>query len=339
METTLKKAVGFCLLLCLLVSCGKNKEENKVESINVKVQRIDSVASATTSTYVGVIKEKSNTPMSFQMGGTITKVFVKNGDFVRKGQVLMMVDSVNINNLYRTAKAKYEQAKDGYERAAKVYEQGGLPEIEFISIKTKLQEAENLYSSSLKENENTTLYASCDGVISECNVEEGQNVIPNQTVCSILNINELFVDFAVPENDIVKGQKGDPIQVSINALDGTYTGRVTEKDYSANAISHTYPIKAQLHNKQNLMPGMLCKVQLTKNDIMGFVIPSHCIQTGVDGLTIWVLEDGLANKRSIHTGAYSNGGILVTDGLSKGDLVVVEGIQKLYKGAQVTVIE
>ena len=154
-----------------------------------------------------------------------------------------------------------------------------------------------------------------------------------------MNINELFVDFAVPENDIVKVQKGDPIQVSINALDGTYTGRVTEKDYSANVVSHTYPIKAQLHNKQDIMPGMLCKVHLTKNSLKGFVVPSHCVQTTTDGLTLWVIEDGVANKRIVKTGAYSNGGVLVTEGLQKDDLVVVEGNQKLYKGAQVTVIE
>ncbi|MBQ2441333.1 MAG: hypothetical protein II502_03985, partial [Paludibacteraceae bacterium] len=83
----------------------------------------------------------------------------------------------------------------------------------------------------------------------------------------------------------------------------------------------------------------LCKVQLTKNNLNGFVVPSHCVQTTTDGLTLWVIEDGVANKRIVKTGAYSNGGILVTDGLSKGDLVVVEGNQKLYKGAQVTVIE
>lgn len=334
-------------LVCLMVGtlcCGcstiLHKENYKVAPVNVKVQVIDTNSYISTHTYVGVVKETKKVPMSFNLGGTIEALYVQNGMYVKKGQRLVRIDSVNRGNVYRSAKAQYDQALDGFERAKKVYDQGGLPEVQFVDIKTKLSEAKSLFSTAQKELKNTVLYAPCDGVISDCDIEVGQNVVLSETVLNVLDIHEMYVNFAVPEQDISKVKVGDPLRVDVTAVGSSYSAKVVEKDYSANVISHTYRLKGLLKGvPSDVMPGMLCKVQFTNTAHRGFIIPGHCVQTTTDGLNTWVIEDGRAMKRTIVSGAYSNEGIFITDGLHKGDTVVIEGDQKLYKGAVVNVID
>ncbi|MDY2943035.1 MAG: hypothetical protein SOT07_04985, partial [Paludibacteraceae bacterium] len=112
--------------------------------------------------------------------------------------------------------------------------------------------------------------------------------------------------------------------------------RVVEKGMKANALSHAYPVRAEVLRREGLLPGMVSKVCMTGQQSEGLLIPAACVQVTPEGKSVWVVqEDSTAVRRMVQIGQYVPDGVLVIDGLQTGDRVVTDGFQKLYKGAKV----
>ncbi len=112
--------------------------------------------------------------------------------------------------------------------------------------------------------------------------------------------------------------------------------RVVEKGMKANALSHAYPVRAEVLRREGLLPGMVSKVRMTGQQSEGLLIPAACVQVTPEGKSVWVArEDSTVERRLIQIGQYVPDGVLVIDGLQTGDRVVTDGFQKLYKGAKI----
>lgn len=103
----------------------------------------------------------------------------------------------------------------------------------------------------------------------------------------------------------------------------------------ANALSHTYEVRAQLDRSEAVLPGMIGDVTLDSRMVDGLIVPTKCVRLMKDRPTVWVVRDSVAVRRPVKLGAYVNSGVMVDSGLLAGDRVVVEGYQKLYNNAPV----
>lgn len=104
----------------------------------------------------------------------------------------------------------------------------------------------------------------------------------------------------------------------------------------ANPMGHTYTVRASLKDAKDVLPGMVAKVRMRKTGTVGVVIPSDCVLTVYDGYVVWTLVDSVAHRQHIQCSDLVRNGVLVTEGLQDGDILVVDGYQKLYPGAKVT---
>ena len=118
---------------------------------------------------------------------------------------------------------------------------------------------------------------------------------------------------------------------------------MTEKSMKANPVAHTYTVTARVgeDSTRQLMPGMVAKCQLhsveDKASQSGeMVIPARCVLLTKHGATVWVAENGVAQRRTIVIDRYQAEGIAVTDGLRVGDTLIIDGYQKLYNGCAVS---
>ncbi|MBQ0007322.1 MAG: efflux RND transporter periplasmic adaptor subunit [bacterium] len=332
------------LVICLsLASCG-DKKESEQKVLRVKVQTVDSLANFSSFTYVGSVEEGSSVPMSFVGGGTIKTLNVTNGDIVRKGDKLLTVDNTSVKSLLKTAEAKLRQAEDGYARVKQVYDAGGISEVKFVEVRTQLEEARATVTGLRKQVSNCVLTAPMDGVVCNCDVEVGQNLLPNQTAMVIVNMKNQKVTISVAENKIGKMKVGDRGVVSFPAIDGLRIPcAVEKKGVLAKSITHTYEVTMSLLPDSTvdeselamLLPGMVAKVNMLYQTHEGFVLPAYCVQNGYNQLTVWVVNNGEATRREIVVGSFVGDHVLVTDGIKQGDMVVVGGFQKLYNGAKV----
>lgn len=333
-----------CASLMVLVSCDKvqdklpnRKPKYENQAIRVKVQTMDEQTHTYTHTYVGRIEEVSSVPLSVMTTGQVLSVKVKTGDRVKAGQELLRIDDTQARNALQAAQATYQQAQDGYKRAKQVYAEGGVTEQKMVEINSQLKQAKSMLSMSQKSLNDCVLRAPVDGVIGECRVHVGQNVAPAVPVITLLDMNGYNVAFDVAEADIAAIRAGEEGSIVVAAAgNDTLPVRVVEKNLLANTIAHTYTVKAMLLRGDScLLPGMVSKVWLQSQSVSGYFVPFECVQTMPTGKSVWVVSNGIAQRRSIEVGEYVSGGVLITKGLHEGDQVVVEGFQKMYNGAKV----
>ncbi len=327
-------------LLPLLVACnfiGK-KESFEKQPIKVKTLIISEQTHAYAHTYVGKIEEVSSVQLGAQSAGQVLSVSVKVGDRVRAGQELLRIDDTQARNALQAANASLKQAQDGYNRAQQVYAEGGVTEQKMVELGSQLEQARSIVSMSRKSLNDCVLRAPADGIIGECKVKAGQTIAPAVPLITLLNMDGYNVVFDVAEADIAAIRTGDSGIVQVAAIGSdTLPIRVVEKSLLANAISHTYTVKAVVLGTQrkDLLPGMVSKVWLQSQSVSGYFVPSECVQTLPSGRSVWVVQDSVAQRRSIEIGEYVANGVIVTNGLQVGDKVISEGFQKMYSGAKV----
>lgn len=335
----MKKTLLFCTIsACLLISCKKEHKETDERIVSVNAIVADTETFGEQRTYVGIVEESESVSLSFEAAGNVKEVYVKVGDNVKAGQLLARLDKSSAQSAYEASKSTLDQAEDGYRRAKQLYDNGSLPEIKWVEIQTKLAQAQAMEKISRQSLEHCELYSPTSGIIGRRSIEPGSNVSPLQPAFVLMNIQQLKVKTSIPENEISKINVGKKAEVVVPAVgDEVFEAEVIEKSISANVLSHSYEAKCILTgNHDKLLPGMVCKVKIVKPEESGYVIPAKCVQTTPDGLAVWKIINGRAKRCLIESSKYIADGVLVMNGISKGDTIVTEGYQKLYDEAKVS---
>ncbi len=334
------KLLIFILLSVLLIGCGEKKQSKKktsIQPIPVEVSVIDFKDGSNFRNYVGTIKSTMELTQSFSFGGTLTGVYVHNGQNVKKGDLIAQIDDRAAKSLHDAALATLKQAEDGYNRLKQVHEEGGISDVRWVQMETDLEKARSSENTTRKHLEDCSLYAPKDGVISMTDLTVGEVLHPSQKVCDILDMNSLEVEFSVPDKEISMIEIGDKAIVTIPSLnDAEKEVVIRDKAVVSNPFGHTYTVKAKLNDIKDVLPGMVAKIRMEATAKSGIVVPSSCVQTVSDGIAVWVVKDGKSYRRKITVSDYVHNGVLVSGGLDCGDVIVVKGYQKLYNGASVS---
>ena len=332
---------GLGCLLAFAGACSRQQTERRATApIPVTVQTVASTGSHSDRSYVGTVVSEVAIPLRFTLGGTLTAVYVHNGQRVRKGDLLAQVDDTQARSMHESAKATLHQAEDAYDRLKKVYEQGGVTEVRWVQMETDLAKARNAEIMARQSLDNCSLRAPRDGVISGADAAVGANLAPMAVFASIMDLDQMMVEFSVSENDISQIRTGMFAEATFPVENQQKLQiKITDKSLIVNPMGHTYKVKARIVDQGNLrgvlMPGMVAKVRVDAIGAEGVVVPASCVQTVQSGLSVWVARDSVVQRRLITISEYVQNGVLVTDGLEAGDKVVIEGGQKLYTGARV----
>ncbi|MCF0178054.1 MAG: efflux RND transporter periplasmic adaptor subunit, partial [Bacteroidales bacterium] len=218
-----------------------------------------------------------------------------------------------------------------------VKDAGGVTEQKMIELQTEHDKAYAALQGAKQAMEECRLKAPFAGVIGELLVEEGENVSALQPVTTIYDINSLEIEIPVPEAEIYDVKEGDLMQVCIPALGGkTISAKVASRGIVASPVTHSYNCTLTISGKVNgLLPGMVCNA--TKRDEKNalIVVPTTAVKTDISGRYLWLANDGVAEKRYITVAGYSGSGIIVGEGLSAGDLVIVSGMNRVGNGTKV----
>ena len=327
------------MLIILLMSCSGQKDKSTEERvIPVKVVEITGSSLVDGQNYVGTVEEMSASSLSFQVMGNVQEILVREGQKVHKGQLLALLNRATLQDTYDASRASLVQAQDAYDRMKTLYENKSLPEIKWVEVQSKLQQAQSMESIARKNLEDASLYAPFDGVIGKRNVEAGENVQPGKPVFTLLDVGTVNIKIAVPEKEIpfIDHRKA---AITVAALGGRlFEGMVTEKGITANPVSHTYEARIKLDNRDGaLLPGMVCRVRVEDKDrVTTISLPNNVIQLSHTGERyVWYLRDGKAKAVTVRIGELTDNGVQITDGLSEGDLVITDGYQKVSEDMKV----
>lgn len=361
------------LLLLITViaisSCGKKKEDVE-QPVKVKTETVGTSSSTGGESYTGTIEEMNGVALSFSVGGTLKQLLVDEGQMVVKGQLIAVTDGQDARNSLemskanvQSAKSTYDQALDAYKRMKMIHDKGSLADIKWVEAQSNLEKAKSALEGAQAQARiagktvgDTRLYAPFSGYISHKNVEIGQTISPGLPVVNLVRIDNVKVKISVPETEISAIPNGSTVSIRVEALGNRlYSGRITEKNVSGNALSHTYDVKAIVANGDHkLLPGMIAEVQVSGQSGKGntpatgnsvpagtpvIALPAGIIQLNSDNSTfVWTVVGGKAKKTPVTTGENIGDKVAITGGLQPGDRVIIEGQQKVSTGMKCQVI-
>ena len=326
----------------MILSTGCSNQEEKAKNaapMRVQSEVVHPSSDVHTKSYVGVVEEELAISVGFTGSGTISKVCVSEGQTVKKGQLIAEIDKTQAQNMLMAAKAQMEQANDAYKRLKQLHDNNSLPEMEWVEVQSKVQQAEASLEMAKKSLEDCSIYAPETGIIGKGVMNVGEVVLPALPVAKVLVINQVKIKASIPEKEIAAIATSTSSSITLDALPNqTFQGGKIEKCIEANPMTHTYDIKVNVNNNgQLLLPGMVAKVELThaaQADVL--TVPVTSIRKDANGKNyVWLKKDGRAHKAVVTTGKATGNRMVVLNGLNSGDTVITEGYQKLSEGMEV----
>ncbi len=321
---------------CIIKDNNSGKSGN-TEPVPVRVITVHETETFSGTNYVGRVEPSKNTVVMSEFPGTLEELNVTRGRRIRKGDVIARISSEPLQSAYDIAKSTLAQAEDGYERASKVYGSGSVTDVKMVEIQTRLEQARAAEKSARSALDNCVITAPFNGVIGEIYAHTGEHVTAAAALVQILDVESLEIHFSVPENEYASLPVGTAAEVEIPALRKTIGAAVAVKGITASPLSHAYDFTLKgLSDPSSLMPGMVCKVRVRSTDNTCIVIPATAVMTDMNGRYIWgVSSDDTVCKTYVTVGGYADKGVIISEGLSAGDRIIVEGARKVSTGMKV----
>ena len=336
----MNKSILTLLGAMLICSCTGKKEHETKAPIRVKTEVAATATSTNGQTYVGIVEEREATAVSFTGMGVIKRMLVNEGQAVSRGQLIAEMDDTQARNLLSGAEAQMAQANDALERYKMLHDNGSLPEVQWVEIQSKVAQAKSQYEVAKKNLADCRLVAPVSGIIGRKLVGTGETAMPSQAVVSILDISTVKVKVAIPEAEISGFGGNTSSIIKVDAINSSFTGGRIEKGVQADALTHTYDIRINVANaERKLLPGMVASVTFgnIERPSKGLSLPVTAVQRKADGsLFVWTIgNDSTAHRATVCTGEVMGNRIAITDGISEGGRIVIEGYQKLSENTKV----
>ena len=352
-------AVSLVLILFVLVSCsqGKNAEQPAAKSTPIKTGKVRHVQEREFVSVSGtVVSPDAPVPGAFLVSGKVIEVGPREGDYIKKGQLLAVIDPIDYKLSLQAASAQAGQAKvalsrsqDEYARMKYLYESRSLAENDFekfkaawLSAKQQVDQAVANQKLAQKHLSDASLYAPSDGFISKRSIEPGQTASPGIPVFEIVKLDPVEINVGVPETDIHLVRLGDTATVTIPALPTeSFEGKVRVINVSADPNTRTYMTRIAVPNPAHILRiGMVAEARIRGDRAVDLVtLPAETILRDPQGATIvfvYYPEQGRVYSRQVETGVVYGREIAIRSGLSGDEAVVFAGQDKLRDGTIVS---
>lgn len=292
--------------------------------------------------YSGTIESGDGADMSFTVGGTLTGIYVTPGQRVKKGQLLAEIDGATLRNMNQAAEATLAQARDAYDRLKKLHDADALPDIQWVEVQSKLRQAENAAAIARRSVGDSRIYSPVNGIVSEKLADVGQTIVPGVPVVKIVSIGDVKASISVAESEIGAMTPGTKARVRVESVEaGELEGTLSEQGVVANPLSRTYDVRFRVPNPSGaLRPGMLCNVSVSIPESGAseekIILPANAVLLSADNRNfVWIAKSGKAEQRFVKAGNLLPDGIEIISGISRGDTVIVAGMQKICNGTKI----
>src|SRR5680860_818968 len=286
----------------------------------------------------GDVATKENIIIFPEYSGVLTKVYVKEGQHVNKGAVLAKIDDGGLSSQLAQLEARAALAKTTADRQKRLWEQNIGSEIQYLETQTNYEAARNSVDQLKSQLGKTTVRAPFSGIIDQVLSDEGQVVNPGQDkLFRLVNLENMYVQAAVPEVYLSKIQPGTPVIIEIDAIGKEFEGKVRQVGNFINPNNRTFQIEVAIPNKDGLVkPNLIATVKLNDYTAQNTVIiPENTIQKNSMGENlVYVFQPesdstGIAKKVLVKIGYSYKESMEIKDGLKPGDQLIVEGAKNL----------
>lgn len=375
MRSWLQKSLLLLSVLCLFSSCGNEKKASPppgggvgvpVKTLTVEPQTIPSVFE-----YVGFVQSSHPVEIRARVEGYLEKIAYKEGDFVKKGDLLFELDRRpyevaldNANGVLAQQEAVLWNAKRSVDRLKPLYEQNAASRRDLDDAISQEQAAEAALQSAKAKVDQAklnlgyvTIHSPIDGLAAESSYREGALITPglSHPLTTVSTTDPIWLNFNVSDSDLLKSKvevkknllelpkdmNFDVEAVLANGFPYPIKGKVSFASPTLDQETGTISIRAVMANPNGvLIPGQFIRARvigaIRPNAI---VIPQRAVLTGSNGVFVYVVgKDNKVEPRLVEAGEWYGNDWIILSGLQKGDVVVVDGVNKVQPGVVVQII-
>lgn len=364
-----RKQVAVIILLIIIVPIIYNKTSGFIIGVlqkqamrmpkevvvdNPHMEQVNVSAEST-----GRVEAQYSIDVIARVSGFLLKKYFKEGDFVKKGQLLFQIDpreyQLSVNNSRAAVnqyQALYTNAQQEWHRANALVKEDLISRSDVDSSLAARNQNKALLDSANQQLElakvnlsYTSIRSPIDGRIGKVNITEGNYVTATSgSLVNVASVSPVYVSFSLKGDDFVKllkaSDKFKDVEVKVQFGDGSWYDKVGTVNFVDNKIdkdSGSVQMRATFDNEKGwLVPGAYMKVKLTAPKTVEFMtVPQACAKgDAMSGYYVWAVQDNKAVRKDIKVSEDINNNWIVEDGLNKSDVIVVSGIQNVAAEGQ-----
>lgn len=292
---------------------------------------------------LGTAKAQQSVTLTAPTTQLVTRINFRSGQFVRQGQVLAELNAREQDANILQAQAQLELAEKNRDRWQTLADRGVAPRATAEQFQSAYDQAKANLEANRARAGDRLIRAPFSGVVGLSDAAPGMLINPGATIATLDDVSVIRVDFPVPERFIGRLREGLPISAVSDAYPGvTFSGTVAKLDTRLDPSSRSLVARAEFPNPGGrLKPGMLLRVAIKQDQRTSPSVPESAVAFEADkGYVLKIVQDpkgGLkAERHDVGLGARQKGFIEVVGGLTAGERVVSEGLNRLQPGASVT---
>lgn len=360
------KSIAFFATVFLSSCAGDEgngqQNANPVAAVSVSAFKVEKVAVTGIDTYPATVVPLNEVELRPQVGGYITQVYIKDGQEVVKGQKLYEIDRSKYQAAYQQAQANLQSAQANLKRVEQDVERyENLLEKEAIArqqveyaqadlqtARSQVSSAEAQLQSASTDLRYSIINAPFSGTVGISQVRVGAQVSPGQPLLNTISSSDpIAVDFVINEQEIPRftrlrqsaAQDSAFVLAFSNGERYTFPGTLGAIDRAVNRQTGSITVRINFPNTdRRLIPGMTVRLNVKNQDIgEQLVIPYKAVTEQLGEYYVYVVEGDSVNQQNVQLGTRFGTNIVVREGIAAGNVIVVEGIQKLREGAKVKI--
>ncbi|MEY4628317.1 MAG: hypothetical protein RLZZ595_643 [Bacteroidota bacterium] len=272
------------------------------------------------------------------MGGQVKSIYVKEGDNVKKGQLLLKLEDGIIQQNIKQVESQLSFAKNIFSRQENLWKEGIGTEVQYLSAKNNVESLEKQLDLVKEQLSTTSVYAQVSGIVDDVNIRVGETFMGSPMAgITIVNPSAMKAVVDVPENYVSKIKKGMPVVVLVPDLNQSFKSNISLISETINVTSRSFVAESKVSGNGNLKPNQIAVVKILDHEAKNaIVVPVETVQTDEKGKYVYVVaQEGnktIARKRAITIGEFYDALIEVNAGLATGDKLITKGYQGLYDG-------
>lgn len=334
---------------------------DEIKQLNTAIEKLDTlkkiplVTAITIKTEVfnhylelqGDVKTKQNVLIYPEMPGRLERVYVKEGQKVKKGQSLAKIDDGGMAQQVAQMEATTALAKTTYERQKRLWDEKIGSEIQFLQAETNFKSQTNALAQLKKQLDKTTIRAPFSGIIDDVIKDQGTVVAPGPSseVFRIVNLANMFIEADVPETYISSITPGKTVAIEFPVLGKNLNTKVRQTGNFINPVNRTFKVEVGVPNKdRSIKPNLTARLQI--NDYTNpeaILIPQSIISENAEGKQyVYVIKNlendkGIAKQVVVKTGKSQGDIIEILEGVKVGDILIKAGARSVKDAQEIKI--
>jgi len=293
----------------------------------------------------GTVKADKSIELHPEMGGTITRIYVSEGQKVRKGQTLAQFDASIINSNIAQVRTQLNLATTTFERQERLWKQKIGSEMQYLQAKANRESLESSLKSLQSQARKMKVVAPFSGTIDEVFAKTGELASPQMPFLRIINLNKVYIESDITETYLKDIKKGTEVLVSFPSLDKELSSKISQVGSFINPNNRSFKTRVDINNKDNqLKANLLADIKINDFKVNGIVLPSYILQKDSNGNSfVYTIKNendtNLVEKTMVNVAKEYNDQTYISEGLTVNDLIIDKGARLVKSDDEVKIAQ